>query len=610
MTENAPKQSRGTARIGPGVGARDVPRAPEQEVIRSSRHELVRAILRVGAVLGAFVLAAASYNAISTGLLHHLPFFSCLYAIVLVIAFWRRAPYLVQAATFVGVLSLLALSELIEDGLGGSGRIVLLTAVVMAVLLFGRRYAVTAIAASAAIVGVVGWAHVSGRIDVLGDPATRFSTASQWLTSSLVFTTMTAVVVTASLFLSLRLADSLSRERQAKAELDQANLVVENSPATLFRWRNAEGWPVEFATQNVIQFGYTPEQLLTAEVPYASIIHPEDLEWVAREVREHTESGRDRFQQEYRIVTADGAIRWIDDRTVIERDEQGRATHYQGIVIDITERKRAAEKVRRLNEELEMRVARRTRELEAANRELEAFAYSVSHDLRGPLRSIDGFSHAVIEDHGEALGADGLHSLNRVRSSVQRLGRLIDDLLRLSRVTRKELESEAVHLSDMARTIAEEMRQHDPDREVDLVIASDIVVRGDRHLLGVALENLLANAWKFTAHRARARIEFGVHASAGEAVLYVRDNGVGFDPEYSDKLFKPFERLHSAGEFDGTGIGLATVQRVIARHGGRVWAEGEVDSGATFYFTLPDHVTERGTTQDTRGPAGEPALRR
>jgi signal transduction histidine kinase len=244
--------------------------------------------------------------------------------------------------------------------------------------------------------------------------------------------------------------------------------------------------------------------------------------------------------------------------------------------------------VERLNTDLERRVAERTAELEATNHELEAFSYSVSHDLRAPLRSIDGFSVALLEDYGEAVDGLGKTYLQRIRANSQNMAGLIDGLLNLSRLTRSEMRSESVNLSAIAQEIARELQAAQPDRHAEFVIQEDLTVVGDSTLLRNVMQNLLGNAWKFTAGRSPARIEFGRMQQGERAVYFVRDNGAGFDMAYVEKLFGAFQRLHGAKEFEGTGIGLATVQRVIHRHGGRVWAEGAVDQGATFYFTLPE----------------------
>jgi PAS domain S-box-containing protein len=227
-------------------------------------------------------------------------------------------------------------------------------------------------------------------------------------------------------------------------------------------------------------------------------------------------------------------------------------------------------------------------ELAATNAELESFAYSVSHDLRAPLRAMDGFSLALLEDCSDKLDEQGREHLNRVREAAQRMDQLIDDLLALSRVTRAEMQRETVDLSALAGSIADELKRLDPQRQVELAIAPDLRAKGDRRLVEVVLRNLLGNAWKFTSAKPAARIEFAVEQVNGYRAFFVRDNGAGFDMAYANKLFGPFQRLHSMEEFPGTGIGLATVQRVIHRHGGKVWAEGQVDKGATFYFTLPE----------------------
>lgn len=224
--------------------------------------------------------------------------------------------------------------------------------------------------------------------------------------------------------------------------------------------------------------------------------------------------------------------------------------------------------------------------LDAANKELEAFAYSVSHDLRTPLRSIDGFSQALLEDYAPLLDEQGRDYLQRVRSASQRMGQLIDDLLDLSRTARREFRRGPVDLSTLAHLTYEGLRRSDPDRQVEFVVAPGLVASGDIGLLRIVLDNLLGNAWKFTAKRPQARIEFGATVASGVTTYFVRDNGAGFDMAYADKLFTPFQRLHGMTEFPGTGIGLATVSRIVHRHGGRIWAEGAIDQGVTVYFIL------------------------
>jgi PAS domain S-box-containing protein len=249
---------------------------------------------------------------------------------------------------------------------------------------------------------------------------------------------------------------------------------------------------------------------------------------------------------------------------------------------DITNRKTAEEKIVQLNTELEQHAA----SLVAVNKELEAFSYSVSHDLRAPLRSIDGFSQALLEDYHNKLDEQGKDYLTRVRMASQRMAQLIDDLLNLSRVTRSEIHIESVNLSEIAEDISYELQRTQPDRKATFHIAEQIRVQGDSRLLRIMLDNLLGNAWKYTSKHPSANISFGMMQHNGNPAYFVRDDGAGFDMKYADKLFGAFQRLHGMTDFPGTGIGLATVQRIIHRHGGNIWAEGNVEQGATFYFTL------------------------
>jgi len=231
-------------------------------------------------------------------------------------------------------------------------------------------------------------------------------------------------------------------------------------------------------------------------------------------------------------------------------------------------------------------VKRRTAELEAVNQELEAFAYSVSHDLRAPLRGIDGFSKALLEDYQDTLDDTGRDYLNRVRVATQRMGILIDELLKLSRITRATLKCTAVDLSQLATEVLQDLQDTAPDHPAQILIQPGLQVHGDSGLLKVALENLLGNAWKYSGKRADPRIEFGRFADGAETIYFISDNGVGFDMDYADKLFGAFQRLHHREQFEGSGIGLATVKRIVHRHGGRIWADSKPDEKTTFYFTL------------------------
>ena len=273
----------------------------------------------------------------------------------------------------------------------------------------------------------------------------------------------------------------------------------------------------------------------------------------------------------------DGRLTDVLYNASVYKGEHGNVLGVFAAARDVTSQKKAAEEIRQ-----------RTTELQAANRELEAFSYSVSHDLRAPLRSIDGFSQVVIEDYGDKLDDQGKEYLNRVRAATQRMGRLIDDMLALSRVTRSDMQRELVDLGKMASEIFAELQKNEPERQVEWRLGNELFVWGDMRLLRMVLFNLLGNAWKYTAHQPQPRIEFDVQRQAdGSMEFFVKDNGAGFDMAYADKLFGAFQRLHTAAEFPGTGVGLAIVQRVIHRHGGQVRGMGIPNQGATFYFTLP-----------------------
>ena len=314
-----------------------------------------------------------------------------------------------------------------------------------------------------------------------------------------------------------------------------------------------------YAASAPIEAGMTFEQLLRRGVErgqYQEAIGREEA-FIRERLEQHRNPPGIPIEQEL------GNGRWL--RILERRTRDGGIV---GIRTDITELKR------------------REAALSELNRELEAFSYSVSHDLRAPLRGVTGFSQALLEEHAEQLDESGRHYLARIQSAAERMGELIDDLLELSRLSRKPVNPTRVDLSELAREVMQRLKEREPERTVEVSIADGLVVRGDERLLRIALENLFENAWKFTRHQPQARITFVSASSEHDVVYVVRDNGAGFDMTYANKLFVPFQRLHHLSEFEGTGIGLVTVQRIIHRHGGRIWAEGEEGKGATFYFTL------------------------
>lgn len=396
-----------------------------------------------------------------------------------------------------------------------------------------------------------------------------------------------------------RLNSAESARNQAEAELRATNLSLEEKvgrrTAELARSKQlleqaghlarVGGWEVDLVHQRVHWTEVTREihevgpEFAPTLGEESRFYTPDSAPLISAAMQQAITTGQP-FDLELQLVSARGGRLWV--RTMGEAlREEGKVTRLIGVIQDVTARRQAMEELQRQRELLQ-----------AANRELESFAYSVSHDLRAPLRSIDGFSRILLEDYRDKLDAEGRDSIDRIRAAAQRMAQLIDDMLQLSRVTRSEVRLQPVDLSRLAEDVIAELSRSQPERRIEAIVHPGITAYGDPPLLRILLENLLGNAWKFTQRREVARIEFGLVSGEQGTDYFVRDNGAGFDPTYVHKLFGAFQRLHTSSEFPGTGIGLATVQRIVLRHGGRVRAEGRVDAGATFYFNL-------GTTPPT-----------
>jgi PAS domain S-box-containing protein len=337
----------------------------------------------------------------------------------------------------------------------------------------------------------------------------------------------------------------------------------------------------EVVGQNFLMF-YTPEDQARK--------HPQEELRLARVNGVYEEEGI--------RVRKDGSRFWANVILTPVYDNEKKLVGFAKVVRNITEKKEGQEKLRKAFEEVKRKsedleianqvALRKGLELQASNQELEAFCYSVSHDLRSPLRGIAGFAQALDEDYGKALDARAKRYLDRIRAGAQRMGALIDDLLNLSRLTRAQLRPSAIDLTEISESVIQELQASDPDRKIKIEIQPRLNAEGDPGLIRAALDNLIRNAWKFTSKKDDAAIEIGKQLQGEQEVFFVKDNGAGFDMAFADKLFGAFQRLHAVDEFPGTGIGLATVRRIIHRHGGKVWVEAKEGVGATFYFTLPD----------------------
>lgn len=407
----------------------------------------------------------------------------------------------------------------------------------------------------------------------------------------------------------INLRKSIEKELKSAEEvlrLSQQRLLLhfEQTPLGVVEWNtDFECMNWNPAAERI--FGFTKEEMMhqhaTTRILPDSKREAVDKIWNALlENRGGTRSTIENLTKDGRIIMCE----WYNTPLV---GPDGKVIGVASLVEDVTDRKKAEQELEHHQNHLEAMVSERTAALEMANKELEAFSYSVSHDLRAPLRSIDGFSHALLEDHIDALDETGEDYLQRIRSSAQRMGKLIDAMLSLSRVTRSKLNPEIVDLSAMAQAATHKLRDHDPKRKIDIDIAPGIRCFADRALIGNVLDNLLGNAWKYTSKSNNARIEFSTTVKDNKTVYFVRDNGAGFEMKYANKLFGAFQRLHRPSEFEGTGIGLVTVARIIRRHGGDVWADAEIGEGAAFYFTLGEELSSKGNINNPDSIKQNPA---
>lgn len=382
------------------------------------------------------------------------------------------------------------------------------------------------------------------------------------------------------------------KEAERRQQENQLSLMLRGSNDGFWDWSKEKNQMV-FSQRWWDMLGYAADETADGPDLWYRMIHPEDQRRVGQLLGAALQGEVDSFEVQYRLIHKAGHCLHVVSRIFILRDQKGEVARVCGTNIDLTERLQMEENLRQYqnrlelaNETLEQRVLERTEELQSVIREQEAFSYSVSHDLRAPLRHINSFSAIVLEEYGVDLPDEGRAYLQRICAASSKMGALIDDLLELSRVARTAINLEPVPLSEFAVQILQRYQETEPHRVVSSSVVMGITVLGDRVLLRQLLENLLGNAWKYTTEEASARIEFGVTRIAGAEAFFVKDNGVGFDMGYKEKLFRAFERLHGS-EFPGTGVGLATAERIVKRHGGSIWAEGKVGDGATFYFTLP-----------------------
>ena len=502
---------------------------------------------------------------------------------------WRGKTVAAYYTLLWGTLVAVTVSSLLNAGLR-SAILFAYPSVIMGAMALGPRTVVRVGAASIACVIVLALAEHLG----LTNPSRAVPTYLFALILVLVLVIMT-IIAAAMVREQMRWREKEARatlaERQSLLALAQREndlrLIMDNVPALICAF---DGMTCRFANPRYAQyFGLSQTEIVGRHL--RDIIGEEAFAHAAPLVQ-RTLAGETVTYRGRRFSPAFGE-RILQISLVPGTADADGTRGFFGLMLDVTEQEQAHQEVERLNRDLDQRVRERTAELAAANRELESFAYSISHDLRAPLRGIDGFSQMALEEYGDKLEAQGRGYLERVRAAAQRMGTLIDDILELSRVSRHAMRQERVDLSRLAQELTDEFRQTDLLRNVEVSIAPGCAAQGDPRLLRVLMQNLIENAWKYTSRQAEARIDFGAELlETGETAWFVRDDGIGFDMKYADRLFSPFQRMHGPEEYPGSGIGLASVARVVHRHGGRVWVESAPGRGTTVRFTLANRARE------------------
>jgi PAS domain S-box-containing protein len=522
---------------------------------------------------------------------HRIEWFGLVYAaawVSLAVVSFTHLPYWVRAGVFVLLIYGAGLTALLARGMFGDALTFFLVCTIVLTLLFHPRWGAAGQAVCILSIIVVGWLLFHGSYQLL-DQTTPPGTVQFWVICTLTYLVQGGVVITGLALFLRELEAAQERTRQVMSDLAQERTLlrtlIDHLPISVFakdvQGRKTLTNPVDLKYMQVDNessvLGKTDLDIFSPEV--AASMFADDMRVL--------QTGYPVIDREEFVREVGKDKRWLLTSKIPLRDEQGQVTGLVGISYDITDRLQAEEKIRQLNAELEQRVLDRTAQLEAANREMEAFTYSVSHDLRGPLRSIAGYIDILQDDYAKTLDSTALHYLERVKAGAVKMNLLIDDLLKFSRIGRQQIRKETVDMAGLAREVFAELMEEQPrQRKIEFVLGDLPALEGDRTLLRQVFVNLLGNAIKYSRNNAAARIEVGCEQQGGRDVIFVRDNGAGFDMRYSGKLFGVFQRLHHEAEFEGTGVGLAIVQRIIAKHGGQIWADAKVGQGATFFFCL------------------------